>query len=599
VNKTKPTKKELVEKFTELNEGYRREVGDPRAFLRAKPLYKQSGYTESDFREYWNSHQDLIKECSPELSTVKEEELISDYIKINEAYRKEKDNPRAFIPVKALFKKSSYKEQDYRQFWNNSEEIRGAAYPEETQRMTREDINIVKNSSHKKDKILRFFITTVLPDSELHTGFFNSIQSYCKIKKAELVILPGRGVHHTHVHYHPEVEAKADFFATEYSIGSNLKVIEAKIPPMSPDPIQQSKRLAKHHSLILAHPKQNMVSLPVLDRSKPKVILSTGVITTREYPRTTSGYKGELESTLGGVIVEYERETEKFFWRFVQADETDGSFIDIGTQYLANGKTKKVNAEYLYAGDVHASFIAEHARKATIDQANTLGVKTVGAGDWFDSYSISHHHEKDIITQVLKYQDKESVSTLKAELETFAKELRLWKKELNKGIEIDIIKSNHDEHLNRYLKERRFFDDKHNYRLSLELTCFMLDRLDPIQHYMEIYHPDLKKGINWISRGHNKKITTKKILVSEHGDLGPNGSKSTNTNAEWSLQDCVLGHSHSPSVLRGVYRVGVLAPDLEYSVDRGPSSWQIMNCVIYPNGSRQMLWIDSKGKWHF
>lgn len=459
--------------------------------------------------------------------------------------------------------------------------------------LSREDLHIVKSTIRHK-KVQRIFFSAILPESTLDKPFFSSIQTYMKEENCELGILPMRGIHHTHTEYNKEVSALSNYFVTEHFITSKLKAMDAQIPPMSPDPIAISKRLAKNYSLIVAHPKQNMMSLPVLDITRPKVILSTGVLTKRKYPRTASGFKGELDSVLGGVIIETDPDSDLFFWRFVQANK-DGSFYDLGKQYMPDGIVKKVSAEYLYTGDVHSGFVLDYARKATIDMANTLDVKTVGGGDWLDFYSASHHHEHNINVRVLKQQKRKDISTIESELDTLIEEINRWDKDLNPNIKIDIIQSNHDEHLLRYLENQRFFNDILNYRISLDLAGYYLDGKYPIEEYVNKKCPGLKNRINFVSRNEVKRVSSKKILVSQHGDIGPNGAKSTNNNAEWSYQECVLGHSHSPSVLRSVYRVGTLALGLEYQ--KGPSSWQVMNCVIYPNGARQMIWIAPDGRW--
>lgn len=467
--------------------------------------------------------------------------------------------------------------------------------PKPVKKITREDIYVVK-SDQNNDKPKRYFISSILPEAFLDTKFFESILNYCRITKAELVILPMRGIHHTHKHYSEEVMAVADKFVTEYYVNDNLKVLEAQIPPMSPDPISLSMRLAKSTSLIVASPKQDFKALPVLDVNKPWSIWTTGVLTTRAYPKTASGFKGEIETVLGGLILEVDPKTNRFYCRQVQANE-DGSFYDLDKCYSASSVTQ-ASAEYLYVGDVHSGFTMGYARKASVEMANRLKVKNVGGGDWLDSYSISHHHKNKIKTKVLKQerQDRKHVSTLEMELRSLAEELKLWLDSLHPDISIDIIKSNHDEHLDRYLEEQRWIDDPINFRISLDLAGAYLDGKNPIRYWIEKNYPELQQRINWLERDTIKRVSAKDILVSQHGDIGPNGSRSTNKNAEWSLQECVLGHSHSPSVTRIVKRVGTLALDLEYIV--GASSHQVVNCLVYYNGNYQMLWVGSDGKWH-
>jgi hypothetical protein len=462
---------------------------------------------------------------------------------------------------------------------------------EEGIKFQRTGLEIIRKNDSEKDVI---FITSILPESNLNKPFWQSVKTLEKKRNAEIVLLTMRGVHHEHKFYTPEVQELYKYYATEFHLCSNLKALDIQEPPQSPDATLKGLHHTDDGSIIIASPKQNFRSVAVIDRSKPKSVISTGTITTRKYAKTHSGFLAEKDAVIGGVIVEIDRKTDTFFWRFVRANY-DGSFYDLDKQYCPDGTVKKVSAEYLVVGDVHSGFTDEYARKASIDMANALNVKTVGGGDWMDGYSVSHHHNYNMKLKVKKMEEKGHVATLENELKFLAKELSTWKEGLKEGIEIDLIASNHHEHLDRYLHEQRFFNDVPNYRIALELALADLDDKNIIQYYIEKHYPDLRKGLNWLTRKTIKYVSTKKILVSEHGDNGPNGTRSTNVNAEYSLQACVLAHSHSPSVLRKVFRVGTLALELEYQ--KGSSSHQNMNCVIYRNGVRQMIWIAPDGRY--
>ena len=58
------------------------------------------------------------------------------------------------------------------------------------------------------------------------------------------------------------------------------------------------------------------------------------------------------------------------------------------------------------------------------------------------------------------------------------------------------------------------------------------------------------------------------------------------------MEECygqsVTGHTHTPAILRAAWQVGCTE---RYDVDyvSGPSSWLHASCLVYPNGSRQMI----------
>ena len=85
------------------------------------------------------------------------------------------------------------------------------------------------------------------------------------------------------------------------------------------------------------------------------------------------------------------------------------------------------------------------------------------------------------------------------------------------------------------------------------------------------------------------------VELAAHGDLGLNGAKSSMQSLEKIYGRCVVGHAHSASILRSVFRVGVMG-NLDMGYNRGPSSWTQTNAIVYDNGQVQLLnYID--GKW--
>ena len=93
-----------------------------------------------------------------------------------------------------------------------------------------------------------------------------------------------------------------------------------------------------------------------------------------------------------------------------------------------------------------------------------------------------------------------------------------------------------------------------------------------------------------------EKQKRKHIELASHGDKGSDGKWGSALNLEKSYGYCVVGHAHTPQILRGVYIVGTNSI-LNMSYTKGsPSSWLHANCTIYDSGQRQLL-ITIKGKW--
>ena len=53
--------------------------------------------------------------------------------------------------------------------------------------------------------------------------------------------------------------------------------------------------------------------------------------------------------------------------------------------------------------------------------------------------------------------------------------------------EIVIVKSNHDEFLERYLREAKYANDPQNHRLSLDLAIALYEDYDPLRRGCELF----------------------------------------------------------------------------------------------------------------
>ena len=70
-----------------------------------------------------------------------------------------------------------------------------------------------------------------------------------------------------------------------------------------------------------------MEMIPVLEGNKPKMVLTTGAATKKNYTDSKSGKTGDFHHTYGFVIVEI-KDDETFFVRQVTANDNSGAFTD-------------------------------------------------------------------------------------------------------------------------------------------------------------------------------------------------------------------------------------------------------------------------------
>ena len=182
-------------------------------------------------------------------------------------------------------------------------------------------------------------------------------------------------------------------------------------------------------------------------------------------------------------------------------------------------------------------------------------------------------------------------NSLAAEIQATAIELATLQQYAKK--KVVVVKSNHDEFLDRWLEEGHYVSDSRNHIIGLELALAKAQGKDPLEYGVAKYQK-LNK-VRFLKSEDSFKISYKDIECGMHGHLGPNGSRGSASSLELSFLASVSGHTHSPEILRQAWVMGT-SSYLRLAYNKGPSSWMQTHCLVYENGSRQLINII-KGKW--
>jgi hypothetical protein len=431
-----------------------------------------------------------------------------------------------------------------------------------------------------KTYVGKYFVTSVIAGAGVNMPFLKAALNYCKVNDAKLIILPMIGVSGNKAEYPEVLHEYFHLFSSEYSFCSKLVAADFHLRPQQIQPLTGLPRLGrKEYSLIVASPKQDMIVCPNIYGKYPHIIHSTGSLSTTEtYKENRAGRFAEQDHVTGGLIVEVQS-SDLFHIRQIQYKEN--CFYDLGVKYTETENTFE-GVEAIYAGDFHAGFQDQDAVDCTKEMIRLYKPKYFFTGDVLDCYSISHHHEHNIILQSSR---PKHVETLELELHNMIKDIKNIL-ESSPDVKFVRVKGNHDEHLERYLRDCSFARDRHNYKIAIELTHYLLNEEDPIKFWTQKNYPELNDKIIWLSRDDDFRIAG--IQLANHGDLGPNGSRGSAAGLEVSYGVSVVGHSHSPKIQRSTWVVGTLS-NLRLEYNRGPSSWLHSNCLVYKTGQRQMI----------
>jgi hypothetical protein len=437
-----------------------------------------------------------------------------------------------------------------------------------------------------------FVITTAVTGCKVDEKFYAALQSYCEKHEALLLILPSSDP--AAVNYHgtfidPKIK-DADIVFDDLPLNKNLFVSSIKLSAKHIDPITGLGRIGQRDgSFIFASPKQRLKMVATSNIGYPHALMTTGACTIPDYDSERymshrTAYIADVDHKMGAIVVNVEN-NKTFHFRQLQADET-GAFADLGKLYKADGSVETYAPQALVLGDWHSGETDATAAEAFVFGKDSLAALTkpteVFIHDGFNGKAISHHEEKNRVRRAqLAALNQNSLGD---EIAAYARDLD----RLTALFEtVHIVDSNHDDFLERYLREGRFIEDSKNAEYSSLLFHHMCKGVDPLQYAVTevagVKHPN---KLNWLRRDEDYKIAG--IELAAHGDLGSNGSRGSTKQMEAAYGKSVSGHSHTPEILRDAWVVGttsILRPDYA----RGASSWMHTSCLVYPCGRRQLI----------
>lgn len=446
-------------------------------------------------------------------------------------------------------------------------------------------------------KYKRFVITTAVNGQSVHKGFLASIETFCEENDAALLLIPCHDPAHNldnGIEWHFDKSLVNHTFVYEkLQFNSNIHISPIRVTAKQTNPTTGLGRFAQSEgSAIFGSPKQSLEFIPVSNIKYPHALMSTGAITHSNYATTRgnsmrTAFIAEHDHVIGGVILEI-ADDNRYHFRQIQADPTYGCFADLGKLYTAKS-VKNYAPQSMKIGDYHAGEHDTSAEKAWLEVVDATGVNEVILEDLHNGASTSHHDEGKIVTLAKKARSGQL--DLIKELQITGAVLNTWTKKVDQVI---VTASNHNEFLTRWVEQGRFGKDPLNFQVGCKLADKMIDGIDPVVYGVELYgNVNSPDKIRWLQRDEDYKIAG--IELGAHGDLGPNGAKGSKVALEKAYGKCVIAHSHTPGILRGVFQVGTTSL-LKLDYNRGPSSWVHCSCLIYENGQRQLI-ISIDGKW--
>lgn len=453
----------------------------------------------------------------------------------------------------------------------------------------------VKAQKRKFDKTKkRFIITWGQNNTKVHKGFYENIEAYAKEIDADIHIMLGRYKNPTSIWtsaqrneetWSDEIIKYAD--ANRHDIHKYVSIMsDVKIHPTATNPMSGMQGMSGVNSCIFGSPKVQLEMIPVLESYKPKMMLSTGAITLKNYTDSKAGKKGEFHHTLGFVIVEI-KDKDVFFVRQVTADDKTGAFTDLYYR-TENGVVSEISSiEAIVLGDVHFGHHDQKVIDTTLEFMDKVKPNHVILHDVFDGDSISHHQMKDPFIQYGK--EVNGTNDLTKELDVVMKSLKPFEKYNN----VVVVRSNHDDFLDRWLKNEDWKKQPtyKNSRLYMQLSDILLEQYGRTPMNVEGVIPVLikEKYPKFITLGRSASYKVKGGWeLGQHGDIGSSGTRGSLLQFRKLNTKIVVGHYHSPGRKDGALAVGT-STHLRVGYNNGASPWLQSHVIIHQDGRAQHI----------
>lgn len=458
--------------------------------------------------------------------------------------------------------------------------------------------------------IKRTIVFTSAQDATpVHEGFISAILQHCKYNNGELKVIPYRYKNPNSIW-----NDSNDYWwssITPYLLDTHTKICDGlqamahiKIQPTAITPLSGFDGMTGEDSGIFGHPKVQLKTVATPSKKMPKILTTTGACTVENYTDSKAGHKGRFHHNISALVVEIDG--DKFHMRHIHGEE-DGSFYDLDYYYTPMGREKYGRVAGFVPGDVHAEFIDPNVERAMFMGPDSIVAKlrpeVIAYHDLEDFYRRSHHHRNnDILAYGKHHYGRNNVE----------EGLQISADFVDRNTQNDtlnlIVRSNHDEAFERWLREANPKDDPENARFYHYMKFNQLSNVKKTKtgfstvNAFEFWctNPLDQKGLQSIDNtkflGRDESFVVNEIEIGFHGDVGLNGTRGSVGAFSKIGPKTIIGHSHSPGIVEGAYQVGLCAHlDLEYA--SGPSSWLHTHCIIYPNGSRTLINVIN-GEWY-
>lgn len=458
----------------------------------------------------------------------------------------------------------------------------------------------IEEESNLKYTHKKYVITSCQNDTLINREFYNSLLGYCKHNDAKLIVLRTK--------YNMSDDEDGSYLVNpEYLLKHNIVIADKikvfgglQLSPTLVSPLSGLDSLSAGYTCVFGASSYQMRSLPINQDMHPIIMTTTGSMSIPNNSDTKTGQKADYNHSFSALIIELE--DDEFHMRVMTADDT-GGFYDLTKYYSNDTVSDGHHLSGIVLGDIHVAVADPEVIKATYTNQDsilhTLKPKQVFLSDLLDFHQLgSHHNRNNYLKRYSMYMDGND--DVEAELQ---KTMQFLIDHNYSYIDNTyVISSNHIDHLTHWLNGT---DIKSDYKNSIIYHFLLYKVLISIKNnrdvnafelYFEEFCKDESAKNKTIFLGREDSKFVHDILVSQHGDKGPNGARGFSPALSKKMPyKMIIGHCHTPYVEGNLWAAGTLTGKLDYACG-SMSGWMNSSVAIYPNGTRTHINIVN-GKW--
>lgn len=465
-------------------------------------------------------------------------------------------------------------------------------------------------------RVRRWLLTAAQDDTPVHAAFWRNLLVFAEHIGANILVggfTYQKGLYEDHASRTAAFCADVQPYIVHENVECGPLVFAAKfnILPTAVRPLSGLETYTRGRFGVFPHAKVQLVSTPSSGGARFAHQMTTGACTVPNYIEKKAGIKAEFHHQIGATLVEVDQD-ERLFCRQVTAAD-DGSFQDLDVRVRAGRVTVGNRVEAITYGDIHrekldptvamALWGLDVARDEVVARNGMLDVlrpRHQFFHDLLDFETRNHHRRGDHHFRFAMIQ--RGTDRVDAAVKSCSSFLRLTERDWCTSV---IVPSNHHDAYPRWLREADPREDPTNGKFWCESNVAVYDAIERGERDFDVFRWALSsfddrrmEDIVFPPRGGSYIICQDAggIECAFHGDQGVNGARGSPLNLTKVAMRMNTGHTHSASILDGVYTAGLCGlMDQGYN-NEALSSWSHSNVVTYPNGRRSIITL-ADGRW--